>query len=107
MAIAAVAHVYVFPAEPYRFQPVSERGRVTTEETKDILKLEGDDYTPSVVEQKETHIQSPGTSVTESVQDIFISGGEHVSFLFLLCIWYGSRVTKSYKVQDGNDFLIS
>ncbi|RWR79483.1 protein LAZ1 2 isoform X1 [Cinnamomum micranthum f. kanehirae] len=78
MAIAAVAHVYVFPAEPYRFQPVSERGRVTTEETKDILKLEGDDNTPSVVEQKETHIQSPGTSVTESVQDIFISGGEHV-----------------------------
>lgn len=101
MAIAAVAHVFVFPAEPFRYLQVPECERVTTKETKNIVKLEGADDTLSVVEKKETHIQAPGTSVTKSVQDIVISGGEHVSSLLLLCIWHRRTVKKSCKLQDG------
>ena len=80
MAIAAVAHVYVFPVEPYCFLPVSEYGKVTTETTKEALKLEEGDKEKSVVlERKKTKVEATGTSVTESVQDIVVEGGQHVS----------------------------
>jgi len=80
MAIAAVAHVYVFPVEPYRFLPVSEYGKVTTETTKETLKLkEGDKEKSAVLEKTETNVEAPGTSVTESVQNIVVEGGQHVS----------------------------
>ncbi|KAM3741577.1 hypothetical protein ACB098_07G006500 [Castanea mollissima] len=79
MAIAAVAHVYVFPVEPYRFLPVSEYGKVITETTKEALKLEeGDKEKSAVLEKKETKVEATGTSVTESVQDIVVEGGQHV-----------------------------
>lgn len=82
MAIAAVSHVYVFPLEPYRFLPVSEYGKVTTETTKEALKLEeGDKENSAVLEKKETKVEATGTSVTESVQDIVVEGGQHVSFV--------------------------
>ncbi|CBI27785.3 unnamed protein product, partial [Vitis vinifera] len=61
MAIAAVAHVFVFSAEPYRFLPASEY-----------------EEKPSVLETTETQIKAPGTSITESVQDIVREGGQHV-----------------------------
>ncbi|XP_024032680.1 protein LAZ1 homolog 2, partial [Morus notabilis] len=76
MAIAAVAHVFVFSAEPYHYIPASEYGKVTTERTKGEVKLEGD--TPAVLEKQETKVEAPGTSVTESVQDIVLKGGQHV-----------------------------
>lgn len=80
MAIAAIAHVYVFSAEPYQFLPVSEYGRVTTETSKEALKLEkGPEEKPAMLERTETKVESPGTSVTESVQDIVLEGGQHVS----------------------------
>ncbi|KAF3949242.1 hypothetical protein CMV_024869 [Castanea mollissima] len=79
MAIAAVAHVYVFPVEPYRFLPVSEYGKVITETTKEALKLEeGDKEKSAALEKKETKVEATGTSVTESVQDIVVEGGQHV-----------------------------
>ncbi|KAG2712749.1 hypothetical protein I3760_04G140300 [Carya illinoinensis] len=79
MAIAAIAHVYVFSAEPYQFLPVSEYGRVTTETSKEALKLEkGPEEKPAMLERTETKVESPGTSVTESVQDIVLKGGQHV-----------------------------
>ncbi|KAF3439707.1 hypothetical protein FNV43_RR17985 [Rhamnella rubrinervis] len=77
MAIAAVAHMFVFSAEPYHFLPAFEYGEVTTETTKAEVKLEEDD-TPAVVETKETQIEAPGTSITESVQDIVLEGGQRV-----------------------------
>lgn len=80
MAIAAVAHVYVFPVEPYCFLPVSEYGKVTTETTKEALKLEeGDKEKSAVLEKKKTKVEATGTSVTETVQDIVVEGGQHVS----------------------------
>ena len=85
MAIAAVAHVYIFPVEPYRFLPVSEYGKVTTETTKEALKLEeGDKEKSAVLEKKKTKVEATGTSVTESVQDIVVEGGQHVS---CPCLW--------------------
>ncbi|XP_043706009.1 protein LAZ1 homolog 2 [Telopea speciosissima] len=79
MAIAAVAHVFVFSAEPYRLLPVSEHGKVSRKETRAILKLEeGGKEKPAFIEKTDTHVESPGTSVSESVQDIVIGGGEHV-----------------------------
>lgn len=81
MAIAAIAHVYVFSAEPYRFLPVSKYGKVTTETTKEaLLKLErGHDEKLAVLERTETKAEASGTSVRESVQEIVLEGGQHVS----------------------------
>lgn len=76
MAIAAVAHVYVFSAEPYHYLPVCEFGKVTKAE----LKLD-EGGAPAVIESKETQIEAPGTSITESVQDIVLEGGQRVSYL--------------------------
>ncbi|KAL4180693.1 hypothetical protein AMTRI_Chr12g233930 [Amborella trichopoda] len=79
MAIAEIAHFYVFSAEPYRFLPVSEHGKVTTPATKATFKLEEEgEQEPALVEQTETYVKAPGTSITESVQDVVIGGGEHV-----------------------------
>lgn len=80
MAIAAIAHVYVFSAEPYHFLPVSKYGKVTTETTKEAMKLEqGHDEKPAMLERTETKAEAPGTSVRESVQEIVLEGGQHVS----------------------------
>lgn len=81
MAIAAVAHMYVFSAEPYHYLLVCEYGKVTKAE----LKLDGGTQ-PAVIESKETQIEAPGTSITESVQDIVLEGGQRVSYL-LSCMF--------------------
>ncbi|KAK4853442.1 hypothetical protein QYF36_009292 [Acer negundo] len=79
MAIAAVAHVFVFSVEPYRYLPVSEHGKVTAEKTKEAVTIEeGDKEKQAVLETTETQIEAPGTSITESVQDIVVEGGQHV-----------------------------
>lgn len=81
MAIAAVAHIFVFSAEPYRYIPVSEYG-VTIETVKEAAEVkEGKEHKPTVVERTETHVEAPGTSVTESVQDIVLEGGQRVSII--------------------------
>ncbi|KAF6138813.1 hypothetical protein GIB67_025975 [Kingdonia uniflora] len=81
MAIAAVAHIFVFSAKPYQFLSVSEHGKIVSQETKTTLKLEegkvGKEQ-PVKVEQTETLVEAPGTSIKESVQDIVLGGGEHV-----------------------------
>lgn len=78
MAIAAVAHMFVFSTAPYHYISAYEYGKVTTETTKTKLKLEESD-TQAVFERKETQVKAPGTSVTESVQDIVVDGGQRVS----------------------------
>ncbi|KAM5547174.1 protein LAZ1 [Rosa sericea] len=81
MAIAAVAHVFVFSAEPYHYIPSSSGyEKITTTETtsEEVVKLEEGDSTQAVVDTKETQVEAPGTSVTESVQDIVFEGGHHV-----------------------------
>lgn len=79
MAIAAIAHIFVFSTKPYRIVPPSHYAKVTTQETKAVLKVkEGDEENPAIVEKKETEVKAPGTSVKESVQDIVMEGGQQV-----------------------------
>lgn len=78
MAIAAVAHMFVFSAEPYHYVPVIEYLRLATEITTEEIELDKGD-TPDLHETQETKVEAPGTSVTESVQDIVVGGGHHVS----------------------------
>ena len=98
MAIAAVAHIFVFSAEPYRYLPSPEYVEVTTETAEAEVKLDEDneEEKPCVLETTETQIKAPGTSITESVQDIVLKGGQHVRssnicvflFLFRWCFFF-------------------
>ncbi|XP_044463167.1 protein LAZ1 homolog 2 [Mangifera indica] len=78
MAIAAVAHMFVFSADPYRFRPAPEPGKLTTRSTEERLKLEEENKERAVLEKTKIQIEAPGTSITESVQDIVIEGGQRV-----------------------------
>ncbi|KAJ0915533.1 putative organic solute transporter subunit alpha/Transmembrane protein [Helianthus annuus] len=79
MAIAAVAHIFVFSAKPYHFLPVSEYGNISTNTIKEVVKVEeGDEEKPAVIEKTETKVEAPGTSVKESVQEMVVEGGQHV-----------------------------
>lgn len=81
MAIAAVAHIFVFSAKPYHFVSASTYGKVTTQETTAIVEIdEGDKEEEAVLEKKETEVEAPGTNIKESVQDIVVEGGQKVSF---------------------------
>lgn len=83
MAIAAVAHVFVFSAKPYHFLPVSEYGKISTKTVKEVVKVEeGDEEKPAVIEKTETKVEAPGTSVKESMQEIVVEGGQHVSHVY-------------------------
>ncbi|GFP79453.1 transmembrane protein 184c [Phtheirospermum japonicum] len=76
MAIAAVAHIFVFSAKPYHFVPTFH---VTTQETTAKLNIEeGNKEKPAVFEKKETEVEAPGTNIKESVQDIVVEGGQKV-----------------------------
>ena len=65
MAIAAVAHIYVYPATPYR------RGN-----HHNLNKID------SVADELEEDIEGAVTSVKDSVKDVVMGGGECVSPLF-------------------------
>ncbi|KAL1825338.1 hypothetical protein DCAR_0313490 [Daucus carota subsp. sativus] len=70
MAVAALAHIFVFSAKPYHLVPASENSRIETEATQAMLKKhKGDEENPALYER---------TSVRESVQDIVVQGGHHV-----------------------------
>ncbi|KAJ4755350.1 organic solute transporter ostalpha protein (DUF300) [Rhynchospora pubera] len=78
MSVASIAHVYVFSAEPYQYLPIASCGSVTLEETKTQVEVkDGKDKKPATVETKE-NVESPGTSIRESVQDVVLVGGKHV-----------------------------
>ncbi|CAN1224247.1 Protein LAZ1 homolog 2 [Linum grandiflorum] len=78
MAIAAITHAYVFPAEPYHYiRPTT----VKSISTKEKLKKLGSGTSTSVEDgekKDDDEFEAPGTSVTESVQDIVVHGGQHV-----------------------------
>lgn len=79
MAVAAVAHVFVFSAKPYHFLPASAYGKVTEEKIEAAVKIdEGDKEKLAVLKETTTQVEAP-TSVKESVQDIVVEGGQRVS----------------------------
>lgn len=97
MAVAAVAHIFVFSAKPYQFLPAGGYGKVTTHTQidKTTLKIEEDDEEkPAVLEKKVTEVKAPGTSVTESVQDIVVEGGQHVSTLPLCHVFHKIKMVR-------------
>lgn len=69
MAIAAVAHIYVYPATPYR--------RPSKYNLNQIDSIAGD---------VEEDIEIAATSVKESIKDVVMGGGEHVSNIFSLTL---------------------
>ncbi|CAH9097595.1 unnamed protein product [Cuscuta epithymum] len=79
MAIAAIAHIFVFSAKPYhhflRAPPVYGE-KITARKTETLLNL--DEEKPTLIEKTETEVKAPGTSVKESVQDIVVGGGQQV-----------------------------
>ncbi|CAI0448143.1 unnamed protein product [Linum tenue] len=80
-AVAAMAHSYVFPAEAYHYVPHSKNGKAIIETAKEEVKLSGsgkEEKKEAFVEKTETRVEAAGTSVTESVQDIVVQGGQHV-----------------------------
>lgn len=81
MAIAAIAHAYVFSAEPYHFLPMPDYCEVTAQMTESTSKFVSKKGKTGVLDEKETTIAAPGTCITESVQDVILAGGEHVRFL--------------------------
>lgn len=78
MAIAAVAHLFVFPAEPYYYISVSECGKITAETSKKKTEVKVEESGGLVERKEETQVEASGTSIKESVQDIVIDGGQHV-----------------------------
>lgn len=80
MAIAAVAHVFVFSAKPYNFVPASSaHGKVTKETIEATLDIdEGGEQKPAMLKETTTQVEAPKTSVKESVQDIVVEGGQRV-----------------------------
>lgn len=85
MAIAAVAHIFVFSAKPYHFVPASEYAKITSEKTEAVVKMdEGNDVKPAILEKTYTKVEAPGTSVKESVQDIVVVGGRKVRLFTLV-----------------------
>lgn len=61
MAVAAVAHVYVYPAAPYR-----------RENNRNLNRID------SVADDLEEDIEIAATSVKDSVKDVFMGGGENI-----------------------------
>ncbi|KAK9697317.1 hypothetical protein RND81_08G029500 [Saponaria officinalis] len=79
MAIAAIAHTYVFSVKPYNYIPSSEYGKISAHTEKTVVDMEeGKDKGPTVIEKTETEVKAPGTSIKESVQDIVVEGGQKV-----------------------------
>ncbi|GAA0167030.1 transporter [Lithospermum erythrorhizon] len=78
MAIAAVAHMFVFSAKPYHFLPISDCGKISRQHGEVTMKIEDGKGKQAILEKRETQIEAPGTSVKESVQDIVVEGGQKV-----------------------------
>ncbi|KAG2398674.1 hypothetical protein LR48_Vigan04g015700 [Vigna angularis] len=79
MAVAAVAHVFVFSAKPYQFLPSAAYGKVRKETKEAALEIDEENrQKAALLKETSTRVESPRTSVTESVQDIVVEGGQRV-----------------------------
>lgn len=92
MAVAAVAHVFVFSAKPYHFLPSAAYGKVRKETKEAALEIDEENrQKAALLKETSTRVESPRTSVTESVQDIVVEGGQRVSSLHknhIICLIY-------------------
>jgi hypothetical protein len=70
MAIAAVAHIYVYPATPYQQHLDSKEQNVNS-------------FGSMMVDEIEEDLEIAATSVKDSIQDVVIGGGGYVRFFIL------------------------
>jgi hypothetical protein len=75
MAIAAVAHIYVYPATPYQQHLDRKEQNVNSFDSMTVDEIEED-------------LEIAATSVKDSIQDVVFGGGGHVRFLSLLIIFH-------------------
>eukprot|EP01018_Ginkgo_biloba_P026741 Gb_38206 [translate_table: standard] len=84
MAIAAVAHIFVFPAQPYWFMSECKQDSISVQSTTATVEIEknsektSDTGEPCFVQSVETDVEGPGTSIRESFHDVVVGGGEHM-----------------------------
>ncbi|XP_027901764.1 protein LAZ1 homolog 2 isoform X2 [Vigna unguiculata] len=79
MAVAAVAHVFVFSAKPYHFLPSAAYGELRKETKEAAMEIDDENrQKTALLKETSTRVESPRTSVTESVQDIVVEGGQRV-----------------------------
>lgn len=86
MSIAAVVHIYVFPARPYQLmEAYSRRGSVAV--LADYAAMDSpldpeeikESERPSIVRRLAKDMEKTATSLKESFHDVVFGGGEHVS----------------------------
>lgn len=87
MGIASVVHLYVFPAKPYELMGERFSGSVSIlGDYSADCPLDPDEIRDS---ERPTKLRLPqpdidnrsGMTIRESVRDVFVGGGEYVSFL--------------------------
>lgn len=88
MGIASVAHLYVYPAKPYELMGDRFPGSIAVlgDYASADCPLDPDEVRDS---ERPTKLRLPrpdidvrsGMTIRESVRDVFVGGGEYVSFL--------------------------
>ena len=88
MGIASVVHLYVYPAKPYELMGDRYTGSVAVlgDYASTDCPLDPDEVRDS---ERPTKLRLPqpnidvksGMTIRESVRDVFVGGGEYVSFL--------------------------
>lgn len=88
MGIASVVHLYVFPSKPYELMGDLFRGNVSVlgDYASTDCPVDPDEVRDS---ERPTKLRLPQpdddvkskTAIRESVRDVFVGGGEYVSFL--------------------------
>ncbi|KAI8024442.1 Protein LAZ1 [Camellia lanceoleosa] len=92
MGIASVVHLYVFPATPYELMGERFHGSVAVLEdyASADCPLDPDEVRDSEhptklrLPQPDIDVKS-GMTIRESARDVFLGGGEYVSFLQFCC----------------------
>lgn len=90
MGIASVVHLYVFPAKPYELMEDCFTGDVAVLGDYVSADLLDPDEVRDSERRTKSRLPQPdiddrgGTTIRESVKDIFIGGGEYVSISFSL-----------------------
>lgn len=112
MGIASVVHLYVFPSKPYELMGDRIPGSVAVlgDYASVDCPLDPDEVRDSErptklrLPQPESDNVRSGMTIRESVRDVFVGGGEYVSFLQPFCQFKisNSRHVNQYKKEKKN-----
>jgi hypothetical protein len=102
MAVASVAHLYIFPATPYHeLEGGKDRSvKVLADYAAFDSPLDPEEIReserPSMVKFFGVDVEKGATSVKESVHDVLVVGGNHVSFFPAFSLWPPSSSVVGY-----------